>query len=462
MLKQMSSKKIVIALSAATLVVAAVIMILLLNKEEAYRSIMVYDMEGSAVIERADIGTIDAAENLYLESGDRVSVDTDSLMRMKLDSDKYITAESDTIFSLEAQGDGQNSKTKINLEQGAITNEIQNPLSQGSTYETATPNSVMAVRGTIYRVELCEAQEGGQDMRLCCFEGTVATMPILPDGTAGEEVLVRAGSELTVYNDGTVSEVKNIDYETLSLQALRTLSAMADNGADIAGITGEEIAEMISSYEQEYAAADRESGQSERVEDEQKASASPVTDQKPVQDNNTSPKVGDNRSVNDTQNNRNTVGNGQTAGNETKQTQLKPEANTSAAANPTNVSGSTNTSNVTDDQDAGDPDVNDQNTNNQGSNDDIGGGDASDDDDRRKPDDDSDRKPEKPSEPVTYTVTFQYDGGKVFATQTVIKGAQASEPVLKPDMTGKWDFNFDTPITSNVTIEWRTKLEISD
>lgn len=452
MFKQMPSKKIVIALSTATLVVVAAIIILLLNKEEAYRSIMVYDMEGSAVIERADIGTIDAAENLYLESGDRVSVDADSLMRMKLDSDKYITAESDTIFSLEAQGDGQNSKTRINLERGAITNEIQNPLSQGSTYETATPNSVMAVRGTIYRVELCEGQEGGQDMRLCCFEGTVATMPILPDGTVGEEVLVRAGSELTVYSDGTVSEIDNINFETLPLQALRTLSAMADSGADIAGITGEEIAAMVSSYEQDYTVANQGGEPSEEAKDAQKPDTNPATSEKSVQDENNASTVNEGKNNNSTKVNQSTVGNKKTTGNETKQTQQKPENNTPAAANPANVSGSTNTNNAADGQNTDDRDYNENND----------GWDTSGDDDRRESDDDSDRKPEKPSMPVTYTVTFQYDGGKVFAAQTVIKGDKASEPVLKPDMTGKWDFDFDTPITSNVTIEWKTKLEISD
>lgn len=445
MLKQMPSKKIVIALSAATLAVVAAIIILLLNKEEAYRSIMVYDMEGSAVIERADIGTFDAAENLYLESGDRVSVDTDSLMRMKLDSDKYITAESDTIFSLEAQGDGQNSKTRINLEQGAITNEIQNPLSQGSTYETATPNSVMAVRGTIYRVELYNGEEGGQDMRLCCFEGTVATMPILPDGTVGEEVLVRAGSELTVYSDGTVSEIENINYETLPMQALQTLSAITDSGAEIAGITGEEIARMVSSHEQEYAAADQDSEPSEEAGDARKSVTNPAAAEKSVQDENNVSTVNEGKNNNTARANQSTVENKKTAGNGTQQ---RPENNTPAAANPSNVSGTANKNSVTDDWNA-----DDQNADGQDYNDNNEGGDTSGDDDQEEP--------AKPSKPATYTVTFQYDG-QVFATQTVIKGAKASEPVLKPDMTGKWDFDFDTPITSNVAIEWKAKLEISD
>lgn len=154
MQKLMSNKKIIICACAAVAVTAVVVIALLFNKEEAFRSIMVYDVKGSAVIERETVGAMNAAENLYLESGDRVSVAADSSMRMKLDDDKYVMAEPDTVFSVEAEGTEADSRTRICLEQGAITNEIQHPLSEGSQYETSTPNSVMAVRGTIYRVEL--------------------------------------------------------------------------------------------------------------------------------------------------------------------------------------------------------------------------------------------------------------------------------------------------------------------
>ncbi|MDE7258853.1 MAG: FecR domain-containing protein, partial [Lachnospiraceae bacterium] len=267
MQKQMSSKKIGIILCVAAAVIAVVVVLLIVNrKDEAFRSIMVYELEGSAVIERADIGAIDAAENLYLESGDRVSVRPDSMMRMKLDDDKYITAEADTVFSLEAEGDGQNSKTRIRLEQGAVTNEIQKPLSGESLYETSTPNSVMAVRGTIYRAQLSDDGAGGQNMRLCCFDGTVATMPILPDGSYGEEVLVHAGSELTVYSDGTVDGPKDIDFETLPEQTWQTLSDLLESGAPVTGITSEELAQIKQDAEKAVPEQSETADQTENVQ----------------------------------------------------------------------------------------------------------------------------------------------------------------------------------------------------
>lgn len=114
------------------------VIVLLLNREETFRSIMVYEVEGSATIEREGVGAMNASQNLYLESGDRVSVAQDSSMRMKLDDDKYVMAEADTIFSVEAEGSDEDSRTKICLEQGAVTSEIQHPLSEGSQYETST------------------------------------------------------------------------------------------------------------------------------------------------------------------------------------------------------------------------------------------------------------------------------------------------------------------------------------
>ena len=55
---------------------------------------------------------------------------------------------------------------------------------------------------------------------------------------------------------------------------------------------------------------------------------------------------------------------------------------------------------------------------------------------------------------MTYTVTFTYDG-VTFATQSVAAGGLASKPLLMPNATGDWDFDFSTAITQDTTIEWK-------
>lgn len=451
MQKQMSSKKIGMILGVAAAVVAVAAVLLIVNrKDEVFRSIMVYELEGSAVIERADIGAIDAAENLYLESGDRVSVQPESMMRMKLDDDKYITAEADTVFSLEAEGDGQDSKTRICLEQGAVTNEIQKPLSGESLYETSTPNSVMAVRGTIYRAQLYDDGTGVQNLRLCCFDGTVATTPILPDGTFGEEVLVRAGSEMTIYSDGTVDGPTDIDFTTLPEQTWQMLGDLLESGAPVTGITSEELAQI----EQDAAkAASGQSGTTNQTEDMQTDIES---EERVVEDQNTEDQSEQDQQV--------SVGKvaeskGKTTGSErkpekkqsgdtTERGEKKPESETGQKpAKPQDTPPAQ--SGTSDNSGAGNPD----NGSGQGSDDGNAG-----ENNGEKPDDNRDNKDDKPTKPekkVTYTVTYEYQGS-VFATQTVQKGKKTSAPVLSPAAAGAWDFDFNTKINADTTIEWKS------
>lgn len=419
MQEKVSTKKIIIMICAAAVVITAAVILLISNKEEAYRSIMVYELQGSAVIERADIGAIDAAENLYLESGDRVRVEDESMMRMKLDNDKYITAEANTIFSLEAEGNEQDSKTRIALEQGAITNEIQNPLSGGSLYETSTPNSVMAVRGTIYRAELYDDGEEGQNMRLCCFEGTVATTPILPDGSMGEEILVHAGSELTIYSDGTADAVKDIDYESLP----------------------ELLSGLVASSEQEDAVEDAVSEPSETVEDDdtQEAAVESSVEEDSEQEENDS--QADSGKSNHAQTAKNAGSN--RAANQDKSEQ-KPENSSPASGGTPPVSGGGNSDSGNNGQDS-------DSGNSDNGNSDQGSGDGNTTGDK---DGDSGDKTRKPPKEVTYTVTFEYQG-TVFATQSVKKGNKATAPVLAPASAGAWDFDFNTKISANTTIVWK-------
>ena len=54
---------------------------------------------------------------------------------------------------------------------------------------------------------------------------------------------------------------------------------------------------------------------------------------------------------------------------------------------------------------------------------------------------------------ATYTVTFMYQG-KVFATQVVNAGETVTKPTLVPAPSGKWDFDFSTPIEGDVEIKF--------
>ena len=432
MQKMIANKKIVICACAAAAVAIVTVIALLANREETFGSIMVYDVEGSAVIERESVGAMDAAENLYLESGDRVSVAADSSMRMKLDDDKYVMAEADTVFAVEAAGTDADSETKISLEQGAITNEIQHPLSEGSRYETSTPNSVMAVRGTIYRVELYVDENGDQNTKLCCFQGKVGATPIFPDGAYGEEVMVPAGSELIIYQDGTTGDVKDIAYDELPVLAVENLLGMMENGQDVTGISEDALSKLVSETESADEATANEAEQSAQSLTEQTLTAE--ADAESEADQETDAQI---HTDSKTAKNAPTKG----AGEKPKAPALQPkpeqpvpkpkapEIKPPKAAEPSN-GGDTGSAE-------------------EGSQDENEGNNA---DEDKSDDDKKDKK--KPSKPKTYTVTFMYQG-EVFATQTVKSGEKAAAPVLVPAQSGAWDFDFATKIKANTTISWK-------
>ena len=420
MTKQMPSKKLMIIICAAVIaVVAAVTAFIALRTsgEESYRSIMVYELEGSAVIERADIGTIDAAENLYLESGDRVQVREGSMMRLKLDNDKYITAEENTVFVLTAKGNEQDSETKINLEQGAIINEIQNPLSEKSTYETITPNSVMAVRGTIYRAELCRDEDGNLVTKLYCFEGVV-DMCAVSENDMSAPVTVEAGNEAGVNSaDLKVSEVIPIDYMSFSPQTLKILnmmnidtSAATGAAADNAALSVEGQDDVSGQSKTDKKDSTEKTDKTDKTENTDKADNTNKTDRK---DTAVNQKSGDDAvSISDSR------------------TKVSEPVQTTAGTSQS------------------DPDSGREATNNAGS----GSGD-------NQPNKEPEVKPDnpetpKPPKPAEYTVTFQY-GGKIFATQKVKAGEKAEEPVLKPAQNGGWYFDFNKAINENTTITWQ-------
>lgn len=243
------NKKIIII--AAVIIVAVIAAILLLflfkNKETSYRLLKIFEVEGTANVKRGSIGDIEPYANMVLESGDAVKLDTGKLT-IRADEDKYIHLEDGTELKLTATGDATNSKTKIELMSGAITNDIQNKLSLESSYEVNTPNSTMSVRGTIYRVWIYE-ENGIKYTKVTVFEGEVATRLVYADGTVSdEEVSVKKGKEVLIYEDGKttdyVGEPKDIDFSELPESVLNLLKEKIEEDRDVS-VTKEDIEQIL-------------------------------------------------------------------------------------------------------------------------------------------------------------------------------------------------------------------------
>ena len=196
--------KIIIAASAAILVVIIVAIVLLLSKKEdkeAYRTISVSALSGTVMAENNG-SEYKAYEDMKLHEGYALRTESDSFARLILDNDKYIKLEENSKATFEKLGKDKTGYTTINLQYGAITNEITEPLSEDDEYMIHTPNAVFAVRGTFFRVEVAENESGEILTDVYAYGGTVASKRITPEGEVVEEnVLVEGGYKATISMD---------------------------------------------------------------------------------------------------------------------------------------------------------------------------------------------------------------------------------------------------------------------
>ena len=247
-MKKLTKEEIIfIAIAGVMILLVGVFLVIWMNREKDYRLLKVCEMDGDGEVVRAEAGTLTPYVNMQLESGDRVKLNT-GVLNIKADEDKYIFLEDHTELLLEATGNATNSRTKIELISGGITNDIQKPLSQDSAYEVNTQSATMSVVGTVFYV--CAYEEDGVAYtKLSVFSGTVSSRLVYPDGTTSdEEVKVSSGSEILIYQDKDttdyVSGPQPIKYEELPEQVLRLLGKMADENRDIS-ITKDEVTKIL-------------------------------------------------------------------------------------------------------------------------------------------------------------------------------------------------------------------------
>ena len=237
------------------LIVSALIISFGMKKEESYRDIKVMSIKGTATVERASVGALDAYEDMKLESGDRLSVDSSSSLILSMDDNKYAMLEPGSSLTLEADGTRENSRTVIHLEAGAVMNYLSEKLREKSSYEVTVPNSTMAVRGTVFRVAIVYDEDGDSYTTVQVFDGIVGSRLIFPDGRIDEEeVQITPGREVLIHGDTSISEYvgdkgHDIDYTTLNREALEFLLFCIDDGSDLC-LTREEVEELLRRLDQ--------------------------------------------------------------------------------------------------------------------------------------------------------------------------------------------------------------------
>ena len=219
----------VVTLASGAGVIAVGIAVAVLMQGSGYRSIAVDGLEGTVnVVGEKNNGNAYVGQNLY--SGDDVTVASASSLTMCMDGDKYVYADADTHFSLEASNPKDDSRIKINLDAGSELNELKNKLADGESYVVDTPNSTMSVRGTTFRVTVYKGEDGLWYTLLEVINGTVEVALKTEDGTyngivaqfgEGQAAMVRGNSEFSEFIVGEENEeILIFDYKQLPENAV--------------------------------------------------------------------------------------------------------------------------------------------------------------------------------------------------------------------------------------------------
>lgn len=200
-------KKIWIWVAAVVAVVLVAVAAVLIwgNGKQAYRTVSVIEVSGSVEVMKDGVG-YSAYPGMMLQEGHEIVTSAGSFVRLVLDSDKYVKLEEDSKLTFETLGTVGSGKTKLHLECGALTTELVNPLAEDEEYVVNTPNAVLAVRGTFFRVDTRMKENGEVVTDVKTYGGAVASKRIMPDGAVvEEEVLIESGFKTSIKKDDVVT-----------------------------------------------------------------------------------------------------------------------------------------------------------------------------------------------------------------------------------------------------------------
>ena len=244
-------------------VVAIGIAAAVLLQGDGFRSIAVQELAGSVtVVGTENNGQAYVGEHLY--SGDDITVGDSSELTMCMDNDKYVYADSNTHFLLEASAAGEDSRIKITMDAGSELNVLETHLEANETYEVDTPNSTMSVRGTTFRVTVYTAADGMVYTLTEVSDGTVKARLKTKDGkyngveqdfTAGQSALIRGNEAFSEFVTSGMLDTSNLDmgdmdesellllaYSELPKDGMERLIELLENNNLIEADTGKEEA----------------------------------------------------------------------------------------------------------------------------------------------------------------------------------------------------------------------------
>ena len=243
--KQKKTKLVLIALLAVVAVLLSTVFLAHTTGEnKGYRTISVVEVSGNVSVVKEGI-EYRAYPGLLLQEGHEIVTSANSYVRLVLDDDKYVKLESGSRLIFETVGLLGSGKTQMRLERGALVTEITNPLGTEEEFVVNTPNAVLAVRGTFFRVDLNQYDQGEITADVMTYGGLVASSRVLPTGEkVEEEVLIDAGYKATINmtkeDTHYVVDAQPITMDDISDEDLIDVYFAVENGHELF-VTTEEV-----------------------------------------------------------------------------------------------------------------------------------------------------------------------------------------------------------------------------
>lgn len=171
---------------------------------EVYRTVTIATINGTATVKHKDGQSVAAYEGMNLFDGDDIIVDENSNLIIDADSDKHLLAESGSHFWLSIEGTEDCTKTRINLDAGAVLCQIEEKLTDGESFDVSTASSTMCVRGTVFRVNAIKSLNNEQYNMVEVYDGKVWSYI----GEEVEEIETGSDEEQVVLEPGQCALIK--------------------------------------------------------------------------------------------------------------------------------------------------------------------------------------------------------------------------------------------------------------
>lgn len=170
-------KIILVGVISILMIIAGAIVISLYFGGDVTRQLTVTDISGSAYISRGTRRT-NADKNSRLQSGDIITTSENGSLRINIDGNKFVFVEPNSTVYIYFTEIASKGDISVNLTKGAVICQLNEKLKKNATFTLKTPNSSIAVRGTVFRTEFVYEKEymGYENVmitRVQNFDGTV-------------------------------------------------------------------------------------------------------------------------------------------------------------------------------------------------------------------------------------------------------------------------------------------------